>query len=98
MPNTPFYSYIDDAHKNMKLPQTRPNGGLYIGEEARGNWGAFPVTPEAHVYHTQNLLSANPPPNVVLQPPAFVRPGNSHVVLPYHKQLPGYNFNAVELS
>ena len=82
-----YYSYIEDEHKNLPLPPKRANGGLYTGEEAKGNWGAIYAQPEAHVYLTQSLLSANPPPGAIQQPAAFVRPGNSYTLHPFHTQV-----------
>lgn len=84
------YSYIEEDHKNMPLPQSRPNGGLYTGATATGDWGAVPVVPEAHVYLTENLKSAGPPPGAIQQPAGFMRPGNSTVLHPYHQKIPGY--------
>lgn len=86
-----YYSYIDEEHKNLPLPQKRPNGGLYTGEEAKGNWGAVYVKPEAHVYLTENLLSANPPPNAIKQRIVFTRPGNSETVHPFHTNIVPFN-------
>ena len=90
-----FYSYIEEEHKNMQLPPERANGGLYTGETAKGNWGAFYVQPEAHVYHTQNLLSAAPPPGAVQQPAAFIRPGNSATMYPYHVGVPNMQLKVI---
>lgn len=90
-----YYSYIDEEHLNLPLPQKRPNGGLYTGEEAKGNWGATYVKPEAHIYLTENLLSANPPPGAVKQPIVFNRPGNSYTVHPYHQNIQNYQLSFI---
>lgn len=93
------YSYIEDEHKNMPLPPTRPNGGLYTGMEATGSWGAYPVVPDGVVYTTQNLKSAQPPPLAMNHPYTFVRPGNNpQMPYPSISQLSGYNFSVVEPS
>ena len=92
------YSYIEEEHKNLPLPPARPNGGLYTGNDASGPWGAIPVPPEAVVYTTQNLKSANPPTPALSHPYTFLRPGNNQVTYPTHTKLPNYNFNVVGSS
>lgn len=87
------FSFIEDEHKNMPLPPSRVNGGLYTGSQAAGNWGAVPVVPEAHFYLTQHLpRTGTPPPGAIQQPAAFMRPGNSYVKLPYHAYVSGFNY------
>jgi hypothetical protein len=87
---TSTYSFLDYTSP-VPCPPRKVNGGLYTGEAAYGPWGNYPVVPETHLL-AQNLLSANPPPNTVLMPMSFERPGNNHVELPYHiqadKQIP----------
>lgn len=81
------YAFID--WKAPVTPPARlPNGGLYTGETARGNWGNVPVVPESHILTTQNLLSAHPPDRAVVQPGSQERPGNNHVTHPYHGPVP----------
>jgi hypothetical protein len=82
------YSFIDYTSP-VSCPPRKPNGGLYSGELAHGPWGNYPVVPEPDIL-SQNLISADPPPGAIKQPTSFERPGNNHVVLPYHKQANEY--------
>jgi|UniRef100_A0A6C0KWT5 hypothetical protein len=84
------YSFID-YKSPVPCPERKVNGGLYTGEKAYGPWGNYPVVPETHIL-AQNLLSADPPPLAIKQPASFERPGNNHVILPYHIQ-PDKNLN-----
>lgn len=84
------YAFIDSTSP-VPLPPFRANGGLYTGEEARGDWGSFPSAPESHIQTTKNLLSANPPPGAVQQSVSLLRPGNNYVEHPFHVNVPGYN-------
>lgn len=86
------YSYIEqDAPKD--IPPRSPNGGLYTGKEAPNNasWKNFPVIPEAHVLVTENLKSANPPPNAIHMIPGESRPGNNNQTFPNHSTLSPVN-------
>jgi hypothetical protein len=70
-----YYAFIDAPNPTPLLP-LRVNGGLYTGEPAKGPWGNVPVVPSQYGL-SQNLLSANPPPNaekLYMDPP---RPGNN---------------------
>lgn len=79
------YSYIDqEAPKG--IPPRSPNGGLYTGIEAPldAKWRNFPVKPEAHILVTENLKTANPPPNAINMIPGYTRPGNNEQYFPNH--------------
>lgn len=72
------YSYVD-KRQPFAVPPRSVNGGLYTGEPFHTNapWGNVPVVPEADTY-TQNLASANPPPDGMFIP-SYTRPGNNTV-------------------
>lgn len=76
------YSFLDYSSPVPIIPR-KPNGGLYTGETAKGPWGNYGVIPDAQ-YYTENLRSANPPPDFQYQTVTTLRPGNNPVVLPYH--------------
>lgn len=86
------FSYIN-KNQSSGIPPRSVNGGLYTGTpfEPGAPWGNVPVVPEADTY-TQNLQSANPPPNGIFIP-SYTRPGNNYVNqythMPYGDQ---YNF------
>ena len=79
------YSYIE-SDAPMTPPPRLPNGGLYTGSEAPMNapWRNVPVVPDAHIYVTQNLKSANPPPMAEHAIPGETRPGNNTQIFPNH--------------
>lgn len=54
------------------------NGGLYTGEEFRGNWGTVPIIPDTVFMTTNHLRSANPPMEALTQFGNSSRPGNNH--------------------
>ena len=58
------YSYIEKDAPSQ-IPPRKVNGGLYTGTEFEKNakWGNVSIEPEAHILVTQNLVSANPPPD-----------------------------------
>lgn len=86
------YSYINML-QNIGIPERSVNGGLYTGEpfQQGAPWANIPVVPDADTY-TQNLESANPPPDAIFVP-SYTRPGNNTVNQylhePYGEQ---YNF------
>jgi hypothetical protein len=86
-----YYSFIDYKSPVPIIPRS-PNGGLFTGKTANGPWGNYPVIPDAPVY-TENLRSANPPPNFQFQAVSTVRPGNNPVNLPYHTMCETSQFN-----
>lgn len=76
-----------DPSELSSIPQQKINGGLYTGEEAKGDWRCFPVVPEAYIYTTENLKSANPPPRGMdLIAGGDNRVGNSVQLFPNHAQ------------
>jgi hypothetical protein len=76
-----------DPLETSTIPPAKKNGGLYTGEEAKGDWRCFPVVPEAYIYTTQNLTSANPPPRGMdLIAGGDNRAGNSVQLFPNHTQ------------
>jgi hypothetical protein len=83
------YAFLPDTR--APVPPRLPNGGLYTGQPAHGDWGNVPVVPEAHVLTTQNLLSAGPPPGAIHQSVSLMRPGNNHVEHPYHASVANLN-------
>jgi hypothetical protein len=73
--------------ESSSIPQAKINGGLYTGEEATGDWRCFSVVPEAYIYTTQNLRSANPPPRGMdLIAGGDNRVGNSVQLFPHHEK------------
>jgi hypothetical protein len=82
------YSYIE-TEAPITIPPRSANGGLYTGKEAPADapWRNIPVIPEAHVMVTENLKSANPPPQSVYMIPGETRPGNNTQQFPNHKKL-----------
>jgi hypothetical protein len=81
-----IYSELDKTAPSGILPR-KPNGGLYTGELAKGDWGCFPVVPDAYIYTTENLKSANPPPRAMnFIPGGFNRVGNSVQLFPNNKK------------
>lgn len=80
------YGDIDPTEPST-IPPRKVNGGLYTGETATGDWRCYPVVPEAHIYTTQNLRSANPPPRGTdTIAGGNTRIGNSTQVFPNHKK------------
>ena len=88
------YSYLEYSSP-VPLPPRLSNGGLYVGENAKGNWGNVPVPPESHILTTQNLLSANPPPGAIRIPISLERPGNNHVIHPFHVPYENTKFQVI---
>jgi len=82
------YSYIE-KEEPFGIPPRLPNGGLYVGAEAPLNapWRNIPVEPEAHVLVSQNLKSANPPPEGIYMIPGETRLGNNTQQFPNHTKL-----------
>ena len=82
------YSYID-SEAPSSVPSRLPNGGLYTGTEAPigSGWRNVPVVPEAHVLVSENLKSANPPPQGTHMIPGYTRPGNNTQTFPNHQPL-----------
>jgi hypothetical protein len=72
------YSYIDPKAPSG-IPPARVNGGLYTGELFVPNapWANVPVAPDIVLQMSQNLASADPPPNAVFHVPGYLRLGNN---------------------
>ena len=74
-----------DPKEPYGIPPRKPNGGLYTGTTPPPNaeWGVVPVIPEAYIYMTENLKSANPPPNAeTMIAGGSTRLGNNTAVFP----------------
>lgn len=75
------YSYIDTQFP-IPPPPRKVNGGLYTGKPGTGAWRNYPVIPEPNDL-SQNLLTANPPPNAEKVPMTYNREGNNYVTYPH---------------
>ena len=65
-----------------KYPNPEPNGGLFGGPQAVGEYASIPVIPTAtHMIHN-NLRSANPPPGAINQYPGTNRDRNNYIPMP----------------
>jgi len=78
-----YYAFLDGSSPSgvqaappSPIPPRLVNGGLYTGEPAKGPWGNVPVEPSQFAL-SQNLLSANPPPNAEKIYIDLPRPGNN---------------------
>jgi len=63
-------------------PPPVPNGGLFSGPQAMGEYSSIHVTPTATNMIHNNLRSANPPPGATEQYPGTNRLGNNYVAMP----------------
>ena len=83
------------------IPNLKPNGGLYYGDECQRAWISTPVYPTGANFTTNLLRSANPPPQAMEQAIGTNRPGNNYVSMPgvywYNKTHP-YNKGPYELK
>lgn len=84
------YAYLEPNYP-VPPPARLPNGGLYTGVTAQGDWGNVPVVPESHVLTTKNLVTAKPPPGAVQQSVSLMRPGNNYITHPFHTNIPNLN-------
>jgi hypothetical protein len=93
-----IYSDLDFSAPSG-IPPRKVNGGLYTGEQAKGPWGCYSVIPEAYIYTTENLKSANPPPGAMdTIPGGDTRVGNSVQLFPSHKKYNGsLNLHCVDI-
>ena len=91
-----IYSELDYSAPSG-IPERKVNGGLYTGEAAKGPWGCYSIVPEAYIYTTENLKSADPPPRGMdMIPGGDTRVGNSVQLFPgYHKQNNSINMRCV---
>jgi len=85
------YSFLEYTSP-VQIPPRQPNGGLYAGKTATGDWGNFPVIPDA-VNYTTNLQSAEPPPGYQNQIVSTIRPGNNPTTYPAYTNCDLNDFN-----
>lgn len=75
----------------VPVPERLPNGGLFTGELAKGEWGAVSLEPTVGAY--VNFAARVQPPGAVGQQVPDPRPG-SHVEMLYRQpvgpQYPGH--------
>ena len=69
----------DDA---TRCPDPVPNGGLYGGPQAVGDYASIHVIPTATNMIHYNLRSANPPPGAINQFPGTNRDRNNYIPMP----------------
>ena len=74
-------------HERWNCPNTRapppvPNGGLFSGPQAMGDYASIPVIPTATNMIHNNLRSANPPPGAINQYPGTNRDKNNYIPMP----------------
>tara|TARA_Y200000002_G_C22456189_1_gene568418 strand:+ start:178 stop:687 length:510 start_codon:yes stop_codon:yes gene_type:complete len=65
-----------------EAPPPVPNGGIYGGPQAVGDYASIHVTPTATNLINNNLKSANPPPGATEQYPGTNRLGNNYIAMP----------------
>ena len=65
-----------------KYPDPLPNGGLFGGPQAVGEYASIPVIPTTTNMIHHNLRSANPPPGAIHQYPGTNRDRNNYVPMP----------------
>jgi len=63
-------------------PDQVPNGGLFGGPQAMGEYASIHVIPTATNMINNNLRSANPPPRATEQYPGTNRLGNNYIAMP----------------
>ena len=76
----PHHERWNDAE--TVAPPPVPNGGLFGGPQAMGEYASIHVTPTATNMIQNNLRSANPPPGATEQYPGTNRLGNNYVPMP----------------
>ena len=67
---------------HTKAPPPVPNGGLFSGPQAMGDYASIPVIPTATNMIHNNLRSANPPPGAINQYPGTNRDKNNYIPMP----------------
>lgn len=65
-----------------RCPDPVPNGGLYGGPQAVGEYASIHVIPTATNMIHHNLRSANPPPGAIHQYPGTNRDRNNYIPMP----------------
>lgn len=65
-----------------RCPDPVPNGGLYGGPQAVGEYASIHVIPTTTNMIHHNLRSANPPPGAIYQFPGTNRDRNNYVPMP----------------
>lgn len=65
-----------------RCPDPVPNGGLYGGPQAVGEYASIHVIPTATNMIHHNLRSANPPPGAIHQFPGTNRDRNNYIPMP----------------
>ena len=65
-----------------RCPDPVPNGGLYGGPQAVGEYASIHVIPTATNMIHHNLRSANPPPGAINQFPGTNRDRNNYIPMP----------------
>ena len=66
------------SSKDVAIPDSLPNGGLYNAPQATGAWASIPVIPsDLNLIHN-NLRSAHPPPGATEQYASTDRIGNNY--------------------
>lgn len=78
------YSIFDNSKSGIPKPSL--NGGLYTGEEFKGNWGNVYVQPDVVYMNNVNLITANPPKTALTQYGDIIRPGNNDPMFQNIKQ------------
>ena len=78
--NVPFH--LRTSSPNHTLPTPVPNGGLFGGPQAQGEYASIYVAPTATNLIHNNLLSANPPPGATEQYIGTNRLGNNYIAMP----------------
>ena len=67
---------------DTQAPPAVPNGGLFGGPQAVGEYASIHVIPTATNMIHHNLRSANPPPGAINQYPGTNRSGNNYIPMP----------------
>lgn len=66
------------SSKDIGIPDSLPNGGLYNAPQSTGEWANIPVIPsDLNLIH-YNLRSAHPPPGATEQYASTERLGNNY--------------------
>jgi hypothetical protein len=66
------------SSKDVAIPESLPNGGLYNAPQATGPWANIPVIPTDLNLIQNNLRSAHPPPGATEQYIGTERIGNNY--------------------